>query len=67
MMLDNSTYNKVKMLHLLSEMNWFIEKHGIIDAQVSGDQACADMMLAIQRDAQKHIEKLQRAMCMITQ
>ena len=67
MMLDNSSYNKIKMLHQLSELNWFIEKHAIIDAENAGDKACVEMMLAIQRDAQKHIEKLQRAMCMITQ
>ncbi len=67
MMLDNSTYNKIKMLHALSELNWFIEKHAIQDAENAGDKACVDMMISIQRDVQKHIEKLQRAACMITQ
>ncbi len=67
MMLDNSSYNKVKMLYKLSELTWFIEKHAIVDAQNAGDTACAETMMALQRDLQKHIEKLQRSVCMITQ
>lgn len=66
-MLDNSTYNKVKMLCKLSELCWFIEKHALHDAKNSGDIECAEAMEAINRDLQKHIEKLQKSMCMITQ
>lgn len=67
MMLDNGSYNKIKLLYKLSELSWFIEKHAILDAQSAGDPACAETMLALQRDLQKHIEKLQRSVCMITQ
>lgn len=67
MMLDNSTFNKVKILYKLSEMQWFIEKHAIIDAQEAGDKECVELLLAIQRDLQKHIEKLQKSACIITQ
>ncbi len=67
MMLDNASYNKIKMLCKLSELNWFIEKHALLDAQNAGDKACAEIMLSIQRDLQKHIEKLQSSVCVITQ
>ncbi len=67
MMLDNSTYNKVKMLSQLSELCWFIDKHALKDAESSGDQECVDAMKAIHSDLEKHIEKLQKSMCIITQ
>lgn len=67
MMLDNSSFNKIKLLYKLSELQWFIEKHAISDAQNSGDTAGAEMLLALQRDLQKHVEKMQRSVCTITQ
>ena len=67
MMLDNATYNKIKMLHHLSELCWFIEKHALEDAKKAGDTECTQAMLALQRDLEKHIEKLQKGMCIITQ
>lgn len=67
MMLDNSSFNKVKLLYKLSDMQWFIEKHAINDAQEAGDKECVELLLAIQRDLQKNIEKLQRSACIITQ
>ena len=67
MMLDNSSYNKIKLLYKLSELQWFIEKHGLVDANEAGDKACAELLLAIQRDLAKHIEKLHKSACTITQ
>ncbi len=67
MMLDNASYNKIKLLYKLTELQWFIEKHAINDANEAGDKACAELMLAIQRDLEKHVEKLQRSVCLITQ
>ena len=67
MKLDNSTYNKVKILYKLSDLQWFIEKHALEDANNAGDKATVEGLLAVQRDLEKHIEKLQRSMCIITQ
>ncbi len=67
MMLDNSTYNKVKMLCQLSELCWFIDKHALQDAEKSGDQECLEDMKAIHKDLEKHIEKLQKSMCIVSQ
>lgn len=67
MKLDNSTFNKVKILYKLSHLQRFIEKHAIDDANDAGDKATVEGLLAIQRDLEKHIEKLQRSMCIITQ
>ena len=67
MILDNSTYNKVKMLCKLSEICWFIDKHAIKDAENAGDAECIEMMRAIHKDLEKHIEKLQKSACIISQ
>lgn len=67
MMLDNVTYDKIKLLYKMSDLAWFIEKHALADAQNAGDKECADSLMGIQRDLQKHIEKLQRSMCIISQ
>ncbi len=67
MILDNASYNKVKLVYELSKVCWFIEKHAIKDAQDAGDTECAEMLLLAQRDLQKYIERLQRQVCMISQ
>lgn len=67
MILDNSTYNKVKMLSSLSELCWFIDKHALKDAEDAGDKECLEALRSIRRDLEKHIESLQKSMCIITQ
>ncbi len=67
MMLDNSTYDKIKLLHELSKIVWFVEKHAIPDAQTAGDRELTDMLQGLHRDTQRHIESLQKALCLISQ
>lgn len=67
MMLDNSTYNKVKVTYKLSRLIWFIEKHALIDAQNAGDKECLDALITLQKDLTKHLEKLQKTVCTISQ
>jgi len=67
MMLDNSSYNKVKIVYKLSSLLWFIEKHALLDAQVSGDRECQELLIALQKDLQKHIEKFRTESCSVTQ
>jgi hypothetical protein len=67
MMLDNSSYNKTKLLYALSNISWFIDKHALHDARISGDRELEDMLVALDRDAKKYIEKLRQAVCVISQ
>jgi hypothetical protein len=67
MTLDNATYNKIKTICTLSKLCWFIEKHALEDAQKAGDKASLEDLKALHHDLQKHIEKLQQSMCIITQ
>ncbi len=67
MMLDNSTYNKVKLIYKLSRIIWFIDKHGLLDSNNSGDKECLDNLVALKKDLEKHLEKLQKSVCIISQ
>lgn len=66
-MLDNVSYNKAKLLHEIACMQWFIEKHALKDAQAAGDSECYEMLMLLQKDLQKYLERLQQSVCMITQ
>jgi hypothetical protein len=59
-MLDDCTYNKVKLLHEFSEQLWFIQKHALNDAKVVCDDRCINLLMDIERDLQKHIEQLHK-------
>jgi hypothetical protein len=66
MVLDNCSYNKIKLLHEMSSLLWFIDHHAIQDAEKSGDQQCKQQLELIKKDLAKHIEQLQRSMCQVT-
>lgn len=59
-MLDDCTYDKVKLLHLFSRACWFIEKHALNDAQKSGDTNCHDIFKKIHQDLERHIAILKK-------
>ena len=67
MMLDNCTYNKIKMVYKISDLCWFIEKHAIEDAEKAGDMECAEILRGLQKDLEKHLEKVNKSLCIITQ
>lgn len=67
MMLDNGTYNKIKIVHELSALAWFIEKHAIKDAEVAGDNQCVASLTHLHRNLLEAIERLQNSVCSITQ
>lgn len=67
MKLDNATYNKIKLLHELSCIAWFIEKHALADAQATGDKECQELLGSLGKDLQTYIEKLQKSICMVIQ
>ena len=60
-MLNDCNYNKVRLLHDLSRIVWYLEKHAKQDAQEEGHELCHAMCAEIQADLEKHIEKLKQA------
>lgn len=59
-MLDNCKYNKIKLLHELCSMSWFIEKHAISDAKAVNDNECIKILEEVKKDLEKSIEKLRK-------
>ena len=62
-MLDNCCYNKIKLIHDLSAMTWFIKKHAIEDAQQANDKACVDLLTKLKEDLYKHQHALKHMIC----
>lgn len=60
-MLKNCNYNKVRLLHDLSRVVWYLKKHAKEDAKKEGHELCAGMCEEIEADLEKHIDKLKQA------
>lgn len=57
-MLDHCTYDKIKLLHEISSIIWFIEKHGKEDAQHAKEHACHELLERLKQDLEKYIDEL---------
>ncbi len=57
-MLDDCNYSKVRLLHDLSKVAWYLDKHAIEDAEDTGHPACEELYEEIQADLEEHIDKL---------
>ena len=58
-MLDDCKYNKIKLLHELSCMAWFLEKHAVPNAQVSDEKEYVEIFKALKNNLDKHITNLE--------
>lgn len=59
-MLEDCNYNKIRLLHDLSRMNWYLKKHAKADAKKAGHEECHKLCLELEKDLEKHIEKLRK-------
>ncbi len=66
-MLDNCNYTKIKLLHKLSQIAWYCEKHAQQDAEETGHPACQEMYEEIRQDCEKHMAKLKDAIAGVAQ
>lgn len=55
---SNCFYDKVRILHDLCRVVWFIQKHGIADARKEGNKECRALFDAINVQLQEYIEEL---------
>ncbi len=60
-MLNNCNYNKVRLLHDLSRITWYLDKHAKADAKKEGHELCHVMCEEMKHDLEKHMEKLRMA------
>ncbi|MCL4360855.1 hypothetical protein M1446_00695 [Candidatus Dependentiae bacterium] len=66
-MLDNCSYNKVKLMAELSKITWFLEKHAIDDAKKAGDKEAESLLRELHKDTSNYLEKLQKQVCTVSQ
>ena len=62
-MLDNCRYDKIKLLHDLSCILWFIDKHALKETQHKDDPTCTKLLKDIKIDIEKHLKTLEKMMC----
>ncbi len=59
-MLDNCFYNKIKLLHDLSCVRWFIDKHAKEDAKKAGDTKFYALLENLERDLEGYVDALKK-------
>ena len=59
-MLDDCKYDKIKLLHEMSSIAWFIKKHAIENAKNAGENDCLELYKTMLHDAEKNIEQLKK-------
>lgn len=60
-MIGNCNYDKARLLHQLLEMEAFLEKHAVRDAEKDYHPLCAEEYKELKQDLERHIEKLRMA------
>jgi hypothetical protein len=61
--MNNAKYNKIKVLHDLSALCWFIEMHALADAQKSGDKESINLLEQLKKDLEKQITTFDKNAC----
>jgi hypothetical protein len=56
--MDHATYDKIRLLHDLNRIVWFIEKHAKKDAKEAGDMKCHDVYEKCAIDLSKYIDAI---------
>lgn len=60
-MLNDCNYNKVRLLHDLSKIAAYLDRHAKGDAKKEGHELCYQMNEELLEYMNKHIEKLRQA------
>lgn len=62
MLLDNCKYDKVKILHEVSSLAWYLEKYAKENAEKADDKQCYEIYDTMLQDLEKHIQILKEAL-----
>ena len=58
--LNNDLYDKIKILHELSTLAWFIRQHAEPDAIKRNDDEMQKILLELYKDLDKHIKEIKK-------
>jgi len=59
--MDNSTYDKIRILHDLSRLQWFIKQHAQKD--IAANDPCHEIMNNLKKDIEAYITALKIETC----
>lgn len=59
--LNNCEYDKIKILHELSTILWFVKKHALSDAK--DDQECLAFLKQLEQHLEATITQLKKLIC----
>ena len=62
-LLHNTKYNKIKILHELSCLAWFIDKHAKPEAKNADDKDCEQLLENLYNDLKKYIDQIEQLAC----
>lgn len=62
-MFKNRHYDKIKILHSLSCLTWFMEKHAIQDAKNENHTECTQAFEELKKDLTHRLEKIDSLLC----
>ncbi|MBI2133694.1 hypothetical protein HYU11_03355 [Candidatus Woesearchaeota archaeon] len=60
-MLNDCNYSKIRLLHDLSRIVWYIDNHAKKDAESTGHVLCGKVCEELKADIEKNMEKLRAA------
>lgn len=61
--LNNCLYNKIKLLHELSSILWFIEHHAMVDSKNENDSECHTFLEKLEKNLHEHVIELKTLLC----
>ena len=59
-MLNDCRYNEIKLLHELSKLVWFIDKHCEKDAKSGCHESCGETLANLKQTLESYIEKIDK-------
>lgn len=59
--MNDCNASKVKLLHELSKISWYLDKFAPAHSENAGHPACTDMYDEMRQDLDKHMDKLKQA------
>lgn len=58
--LKDAKYNKIKILQTLSQLEWFIKKHALSDAQSENEKKMEEFLKELCKELESNIKKIEQ-------
>lgn len=65
--MNDCNHSKVKLLHELNKISWYLDRFAPAHSENAGHPACTSLYSEMQQDIDKHIDKLKQAVVGLAQ